>query len=86
MKIDLDEYSSEHKLYAFKWYKEKEFIDPCLAVSPIAVMSSVPCIVIAYWLGEMLQYPDALKTKVDMLMKFYDCKEILNKPLDCPWS
>jgi hypothetical protein len=46
---------------------------------------SVPCIVVLYWCGEVSGWPDYLKKSLDVQIKFYGYKEILNKPEGCPW-
>lgn len=46
---------------------------------------SVPCIVIAFWCGEVSDWAPHLKHSVDVLMAFYGYKEIQNKPEGCPW-
>lgn len=85
MKLNILDISPEHKTYSIRWYQEKQVENLSLAVSLIANMSSVPCIIVAYWLGELLDYPESLKTTVDRLMKFYAYTEILGKPVNCPW-
>jgi len=51
----------------------------------ISDANKVPCIIVAYWCGEVSGYPDYLKKSVDSLMKFYDYKEIKGKSEGCPW-
>jgi len=53
-------------------------------ISMMGSSTGVPCIVIAYWLGEYTQWhPDTLAA-IKRLTDFYDYSEILNKPEGSP--
>jgi hypothetical protein len=83
MREDLGRYSNELKNNVQRLFlsKEQEDREKILAISD---PFKVPCIIIAYWCGEVSGYPDYLKKSVDSLMKFYGYTEILNKPEGCP--
>lgn len=51
----------------------------------IADPFQVPCIVVAYWCGEVSDWPEYLKKSVDACVKFYGYTKIKNKPEGCPW-
>lgn len=85
MIINIEDILPSHKVTSLRWYKDNGQDNPCNAVAIISSISPIPCIVIAYWLGELLGYPDDLKAKVEMLTKYYEYKQILGKPIDCPW-
>lgn len=84
MKIDLN-FSNQNKEFLLKQYIDKKYVNHEYMVASLANEYNIPCIIIAYWLGELLNYPDCLKNKKDQLIKDYEYTEILNKPINCPW-
>jgi len=84
MIADLGRYSEQVKtnvqqiFLARKQFEKEKILD-------ISDAFKVPCIIIAYWCGEVSGYPDYLKKSVDSLMKFYGYAEVKNKPEGCPW-
>lgn len=84
MKEDLARYSPEVKKLVQQIFLNREEKDR-KRILDVSDPNKVPCIIIAYWCGEVSGYPDYLKQSVDSLMKFYGYTEISNKPPGCPW-
>lgn len=83
MHIDIAKYERS-KSFVLDFYYGKGRKEVNYTVSMGAIIYMVPCIVIAYWLGEELGWPPEVVGKIDRLIKFYDYKEILNKPPGAP--
>ena len=85
MKEDLNRFAPHVKEYILgivrKWHPDKRYE----AISHLSDPNSVPCIVIALWLGEEFGYTDELKAKYDVLYRYYNFSEIKGKPASCPW-
>ena len=82
---DLNKYNAERKKFVQDWVKRNGHIDITESVAIMAIASACPCIVVAYWIGEMFNWPDSVKKNVDSLMKFYRYSGVKNKPEGCPW-
>jgi hypothetical protein len=85
MKVDLSLYSEESKKFAVEWYNKEGYKDRESAVAVLATITYAPVIVVTYWLGESLDYPEWLEKKVHSIMTFYKYTEIANKPKGCRW-
>ncbi len=86
MTVDLEYCGRVNKAYVFKWWKDHEGTDRSFAISILAGITTIPCITIAYWLGEANGWESAdLKDSVDTLIAFYGYNNIVNKPEGCPW-
>lgn len=84
MQVNIDSYKL-NKAFVSKWYeKNKRDYSPSQAVSILSVSTMVPCIVIAYWIGEITGWPQEILHTIEVLMKFYGYTEILNKPEGAP--
>lgn len=83
MTVDIAKYEVNRK-YVHRWYKDKGYKKPEEAVSTIAVAYGVPCIVCAYWIGEITDWPPYIIETIDNLIKFYGYTRILNKPHGSP--
>lgn len=84
MTEDLAKFSKDLKLAVQTTFLNRDEIGK-KRILEIADPFKVPCIVIAYWCGEVSGWPDYLKKSVDVLMAFYHYKPIKNKPEGCPW-
>jgi hypothetical protein len=84
MHEDLAKYNREVKAIVQSLFLNRDQVEK-EQILDISDSFKVPCIVIAYWCGEVSGWPDYLKTSVDMLMKFYKYDEVKNKPEGCPW-
>jgi len=81
--IDIGTYSA-NKTFAINWFNTKGGKDIKRSVGQLASMTFVPCIVIAYWLGEETNWhPDAVSS-IKSLIDFYGYTEIKNKPAGSP--
>lgn len=85
MKIDLNYGVALNKSFVQDWWKEQGKGDPSYAISALSNATMVPCVVIAFWIGELEGWPEDIKKLADMLIKFYGYTQILNKPSGCPW-
>lgn len=85
MRVDLEFGALVNKPVVNRWWHTRGHLKPDDAVATMANATTVPCIIVAYWLGEITGYPDWLKKTVDSLVKFYGYTEIKNKPEGCPW-
>lgn len=84
MELNIDSYKL-NKRFVLQWYeKNKKDYSPGQAVSVLAVSTMVPCIVIAYWIGEATDWHPEIIHSIQSLMKFYDYSGILNKPPGAP--
>lgn len=82
---DLDTYKIQ-KAHAQRWFLNKGDGDINRSISNLAIMTSCPCIVVTYWIGEVAGWPLEIKEAIDCLMKFYHYEKILNIPDSCPYK
>ena len=83
MTIDLATYDV-NKTFCINWFNTKGGKDIKRSVGQLASMTFVPCIVIAYWLGEATEWhPDAISS-IKSLIDFYGYTDIQNKPPNAP--
>jgi hypothetical protein len=82
MIIDLNKYLINKEIIQ-RWYLDKGG-DPRKLISVLASATMVPCIVIAYYIGEIDGWSPEIRHSIDSLTKFYGYTEILNKPANCP--
>jgi hypothetical protein len=82
MVADLDRYIVQKDVIQ-RWYLRDKG-DPSKLLSPIANATMVPCIVIAYYIGEIDGWSPEIRRSIESLMKFYGYTEIQNKPDNCP--
>lgn len=85
MTEDLSRFAPEVKKFVQGWISKKPREEWVAAISVMADPLSVPCIVMAFWIGELADWPDDVREAVTSLTKFYKYTEIRNKPLGCPW-
>lgn len=82
MRIDLDKYSI-NKEFIQRWYLESG--EPTgYAVAMMAQATLVPCIVVAYYIGEVSGWTPELLRHIEVLKTFYGYTEIVNKPAGAP--
>jgi hypothetical protein len=84
MIIDIARYNI-NKPFVQGWYLKNKGKDSIgHVISSLACSTMCPCIVIAFWIGEITDWhPEALAA-IERLTKFYGYKEIVNKPKGCP--
>lgn len=85
MIIDLNQ-AKVNKDVVLKWYTTKGYLDPKSAVAIAADMTQVPCITIAFWLAELLNFPEWLCKKIVVLYRFYKYTGLVNLPENVPES
>jgi len=84
MKIDLELYSV-NKWVVLRWFNSQGDRDISRTIGMMSAVTFVPCIVVAYWLGEETKWQDPeAERSIKMLIDFYGYTEILNKPPGAP--
>lgn len=83
MRIDLQIYKINRE-FVHKWFLEKGNGDISRSISILAIVTGCPCIVIAYWLGEITNWPSDVIYSIQALKQFYGYSEILNTPTNTP--
>lgn len=84
MHVDIEKYAA-NKYYAIEWYENRSGRDVISTVTAVAAITAVPCIAIAFWLGEHTQWKDPQCEKsIRVLIDFYGYTVIENKPLGSP--
>lgn len=84
MVVDINTYSI-NKAFIQEWFlKNRNGESIGTIISLLACSTMCPCIVVAYWIGEVSNWhPDALLS-IERLTEFYGYTEILNKPPGAP--
>lgn len=83
MRIDIDTYSANKK-FVIDWFHSKGGKDIGRTISVMASATMVPCIVIAYWLGEETNWDKIAIERIQGLIDFYGYTQIDNKPKGSP--
>lgn len=83
MRLDIGLYKGSKQI-AQDWYRREGHKDPIAAVSGISMLTGVPCIVSAYWIGEIDNWPPRVIKSIKGLIKFYGYTEILNPTPGAP--
>lgn len=83
MIIDVNKYSINEKVVK-EWYLENGDNKPGIAISIMANATMVPCIVVAYWIGDVSGWPPEVIKSIHALMKFYGYTQVLNIPANSP--
>lgn len=85
MRADINYGATANKRFVQEWWINGGKIYTVSALGIMANATNVPCIIIAFWIGEIEGYPDWLKKSINTLIDFYGYTEIINKPEGCPW-
>lgn len=83
MYVDVGAYDASKKAIV-NWLSTRDQKDLISNVSMIAVITSCPCIVVAYYAGEAFGWSDELIRYAKRLIEFYGYDTILNKPEGSP--
>lgn len=83
MVVDIAKFDASKKI-CVEWFKSKGNGDINYSISRIASYFFVPCIVVAYWIGEVQGFTPELNKKIDNLVSFYGYTKIENKPEGAP--
>lgn len=81
MIVDIALYE-KNKPIVIDWFKKSGDVNRTIGM--MASITFVPCIVIAYWLGEYTNWHPDTVAAVKRLQEFYDYSSILNKPEGSP--
>lgn len=84
MRVDLNTYAAVNKEFVRAKYLEDPDQDLGKLVSILACSTMVPCIVVAYWLGEFSNWKPEVVDSINRLTKFYGYDTILGKPKGAP--
>lgn len=82
MTVDLNTYKV-NKDFIQKWYKSNRNRDVTYVISLLSCSTFVPCIVVAFYIGEVNGWSKEVTECIDRLTKFYSY-DILNKPDSYP--
>lgn len=83
MTVDIEKYSASKRL-VINFFEAKGGRRIGYTISMGAQMYGVPCIVIAYWLGDMNGWPQEAIDAIVHLKHFYGYGEITGKPEGSP--
>lgn len=83
MRLDVGLYNGSKKI-AQDWYKREGHKNPDSAISSMSLLTGVPCIISAYWIGEVDNWPPHVIKSIVSLRKFYGYDEIINIPAGGP--
>ena len=84
MHIDIPTFDAQKKI-VLDWFDTKGSKDVQRTVGMMAGVTFVPCIVIAYWLGEYTKWQDPQCEKsIRVLIDFYGYTNITGKPEGSP--
>jgi hypothetical protein len=83
MYIDVNAYI-ESKNTIVNWLAIREQKDLIINISMIAVITSCPCVVVAYYAGEAFGWSTEVVKYIARLIEFYGYDQIDNKPLGGP--
>lgn len=85
MTEDLSRFSDTVKVCMTKWAQDKTQQEVIEGIGSLAVAFNVPIVIVCLWMGELLSWPEEIKTKYDSLYKFYKYDKIYNMPEGCKW-
>lgn len=83
MKINLDHYKLSKK-FIQEWFLLKSRDNPEYAVSLLSISTHVPCIVVAFYIGEINGWTKEILDIIERLIIFYKYTEILGIPDEFP--
>ncbi len=83
MVIDIDKYSV-NKDYAQSYWIDRGRGDLHYSIAMISSMTMVPCIVVAYWIGEKTGFTPEVIKAIQGYIDFYGYTEVQNKPEGAP--
>ena len=81
---DIAKYEASKQFIKNLYERNKDREDHQTMISVFAASSHVPCIVIAYWLGELSNWHPDVVSNIKTLIESYGYEEILNKPNGSP--
>jgi hypothetical protein len=83
VKINIDDYKNS-KAFIQDWFLKNGEGKITETVSIMGPSTMVPCIVIAFWIGEVTNWDKEALESIQTLTEFYDYTEILNIPDSYP--
>lgn len=83
MNIDISKFEKQKK-FVIGWFNTKGGKNIERTISMMAVATFIPCIVIAYWIGEETNWDPQAVESIKRLTDFYGYKEIKGKPPGSP--
>ena len=83
MKINIDDYKNS-KAFIQDWYLKNGEGKIRQTVSIMGPSTMVPCLVVAYWLGEITNWDNEALEAIEALTKFYGYTEIIGIPDSYP--
>jgi len=83
--IDIASYDASKRVIE-NWLHEREITSYSEACSMLAVFSFVPVIAVAFYVGEIRNWPPEIESIVKRLKDFYGYTEIAGIPKSCPFK
>lgn len=83
MKVDINQYVIS-KEFIQKCYLEKGSQDASYSIALLAAVTFVPAIVVAFYVGEVANWPESVIDTIIRLKDFYEYKVIENVPESFP--
>jgi len=81
---DIAKYESSKQFIKNLYDRNKDREDIKTMISLYACASHVPCIAVAYWIGEFSNWHPDVISNIKTLIESYGYEEILNKPKGSP--
>ena len=79
MRIDLNKYIINRD-FIQKWYLDQTYLGYAQCISTMAIACHTPCIVVAFYIGEITDWPQEILNSISRYIDFYDYREITGIP------
>lgn len=83
MVVDIDKYKA-NKEFVQRWLTKHQDKPIGPSIASMAVATMVPCIVVAYWAGEVTNWSQEVIYTIQRLKEFYGYHEVRNRPANAP--
>jgi hypothetical protein len=83
MVLDVELYRINRK-FIHSYYEDHKDEDINRMISSLSVSTMVPCICVAYYVGEVSGWPEEVIETIKRLTKFCGYSKIINVPDGCP--
>jgi len=81
--LDIELYRINKK-FIHSYYENHKDEDIYKIISSLSVSTMVPCVAVAYYIGEISGWPEEVIDTIKRLTKFYGYSKIINVPDGCP--
>lgn len=83
MKVDITKYEA-NKAAIQRWYRSKGQGNLVDFIPMVSCSTMVPCIVVAFYLAEIIGFTPDMISYIQSLIAFYGYTQIVGKPDNCP--